>query len=85
MNLDNYIVCLYSSPVGCWSEWTLLVKMQISTLGGIMHRTFHSCGMNFRVGRAVGDHLGVWNLKIREEMLLPKVTQLASQGAGLGA
>lgn len=50
-----------------------------------MHRAIHRCGMNFRVGRALGDHLGVWNLKIREGTLLPKVTQLASQGAGLGA
>lgn len=47
-----------------------------------MHRAIHSCCMNFRVRRALSDHLGVWSLKIREEMFFPKVTQLGSQGAG---
>ena len=47
-----------------------------------MHRAVHSCCMHFRVRRALSDHLGVWNLKIREEIFLPKVTQLGSQGAG---
>lgn len=35
----------------------------------------HSCCMNFRVqSTLLSSHLGVWNLKIKEEMSLPKVS-----------
>lgn len=50
-----------------------------------MHRAVPSCCVHFRVRRAPSDPLGVWDLKIREETFLLKVTQLGSQGAGLGA
>lgn len=63
----------------------LLVKMQIFIRGRLLHGAVHSCRVNFRAQRAFSAHLGLWNLKIREEMSLPKVTQLGSQGAGSGA